>query len=155
MSFFNSIVNLFGTKSGRDLKKLSPLVLEINKSFSHLKDISNDDLRNKTIFFQNLISDSVSLENKELDKLKQKVVSKDFLLNPDDSVYEKIDNITQSIYKKKQKVIDDIKVDAFAVIKETARRFSNNDTIITKCLEFDRILAEKKDYIIINAKSIS
>ena len=128
MSFLNSIVNLFGTKSGRDLKKLNPLVSEINKSFLQLNNITNDELRDKTRIFKKLIFDEVSSENKELAQLKEKIVSKDFLLNPDDAVYERIDNISKSIYKKKQKVLDDIKIEAFAVMKETARRFCNNET---------------------------
>ena len=104
MSFLNSIINLFGTKSGRDLKKLSPLVVEINKSFSKLKDYTNDELRQKTKGFKELIQHKVSDEKKELIALRKKLNTKEFLLNPEDSIYQKIDNITQSIYKKKQKI---------------------------------------------------
>ena len=81
MSFLNSIVNLFGTKSGRDLKKLTPLVAQINKHFIQLENITNDDLRAKTQSFKDLISNEIYAENVELDKLREKVVSKDFLLN--------------------------------------------------------------------------
>ena len=147
MSFLNSIINLFGTKSGRDLKKLSPLVVEINKSFSKLKDYTNDELRQKTKGFKELIQHKVSDEKKELIALRKKLNTKEFLLNPEDSVYQKIDNITQSIYKKKQKILDEIKIEAFAIMKETARRFCVNEEIVVKCTDFDKVLAEKREYL--------
>ncbi len=60
MSFLNSFVNLFGTKSGRDLKKLTPLVSKINKAFIQLEDITHDDLRAKTQSFKDLILKEIS-----------------------------------------------------------------------------------------------
>ena len=147
MSFLNSFINLFGTKSGRDLKKLTPLVSKINGIYAHLETITNDELRSKTDTFKKKISNEVSSENEELDELKQKVKSKDFLLNPDDSLYSRIDDIQKLIYSKKQKVLEEIKLEAFAVIKETARRFCLNDKIVTSSTDFDTYLSENKQYV--------
>ena len=147
MSFLNSFINLFGTKSGRDLKKLSPLVYKINDIYSKLENISNDELRLKTKKFKQILNDEIIKEKKDLAELKEIVKSKDFLLNPDDSVYNKIDDTEKTIYSKQQNVLEKIKLEAFAVMKETARRFSINDQIKTSLTDFDKHLAESKQYI--------
>ena len=63
MPFLNSIINFFGTKSSRDFKKLSPFAEKINEKFQKLEDLSNDQLREKTQYFKNLINDSTESDN--------------------------------------------------------------------------------------------
>ena len=89
MPFLNSIINLFGTKSSRDFKKLSPFAEKINEKFQALENISNNQLRDKTQQFKKQINESTDLENKELRKLHQKINSKEFLSNPNDQIYYK------------------------------------------------------------------
>jgi len=150
MPFLNSIINLFGTKSSRDFKKLSPFAEKINEKFQLLENLSNNQLRDKTQYFKKLISDSTELENKDLKKLHQKINSKEFLLNPNDQVYDEIDNLNNIIFKKTEDVLNTIKEDAFAVMKETARRFVLNKSIEVEATIFDKELSEKRAYISIS-----
>ncbi len=150
MPFLNSIINFFGTKSSRDFKKLSPFAEKINEKFQKLEDLSNDQLREKTQYFKNLINDSTESEKKELEKLNQKINSKEFLLNPSDHIYEEIDNLNNIVFKKVEDVLNTIKEDAFAVMKETARRFALHQSIEVKATNFDKELSEKREYISIS-----
>ncbi len=150
MSFLNSIINLFGTKSSRDFKKLSPFAEKINEKFKLLENISNDQLREKTNSFKKLISDSIQIENKDLESLYKKINSKEFLLNPNNQIYDEIDNLHNIIFKKTEDVLNNIKEDAFAVMKETARRFFLNQSLEVKATIFDKELSEKRKYISIS-----
>ena len=153
MPFLNSIINLFGTKSSRDFKKLSPFAEKINEKFQTLENLSNDQLREKTQYFKKLISDSTESEKNELEKLNQKINSKEFLLNPSDQIYEEIDNLNSIIFKKAEDALNTIKEDAFAVMKETARRFLLNQSLEVKATNFDKNLSEKREYISIVDKN--
>ena len=147
MSFLNSIINLFGTKSSRDFKKLTPFAEKINEHFQALENLSNDELRDKTQSFKKLINESIKSENNDLIKLYKKINSQEFLLNPDDLVYEEIESLNKIILKKVDDVLDGIKEEAFAVIKETARRFFLNDSIKVTTSSFDRELVNEREYI--------
>ena len=153
MPFLNSIINLFGTKSSRDFKKLSPFAEKINKKFQLLENLSNDQLREKTQYFRGLINDSTESEKKELEILNQKINSKEFLLNPSDEIYEEIDALNNVIFKKAEDVLNTIKEDAFAVMKETARRFLLNQSLEVKATSFDENLSEKREYISIEGNN--
>ena len=100
MPFLNSIINFFGTKSSRDFKKLSPFADKINEKFLPLENLSNDQLRDKTKYFKKIITDSTNSESEDLKKLYQKINSKEFLLNPNDQIYDEIDNLNNIIFKK-------------------------------------------------------
>ena len=147
MSFLNSIINLFGTKSSRDFKKLAPFAEKINEYFKTLEYLSNDELRDKTQSFKKLINESIKSENNDLIKLYKKINSQEFLLNPDDLVYEEIESLNKIILKKVDDILDGIKEEAFAVIKETARRFFLNDSIKVTTSSFDRELVNEREYI--------
>ena len=150
MPFLKSIINFFGTKSSRDFKKLSPFAEKINEKFKVLENISNNQLRDKTQQFKKQINDSTNLENMELRKLHQKINSNEFLSNPNDQIYHEIDNLNKIIFKKTEDVLNTIKEDAFAVMKETARRFYLNHSIEVGATAFDKELSEKREYISIS-----
>ena len=150
MPFLNSIINFFGTKSSRDFKKLSPFADKINEKFLPLENLSNDQLRDKTKYFKKIITDSTNSESEDLKKLYQKINSKEFLLNPNDQIYDEIDNLNNIIFKKVEGVLNEIKEDAFAVMKETARRFLVNNSLEVKATLFDKELSEKREYVSIS-----
>ena len=147
MSFLNSIINLFGTKSNRDYKKLAPFADKINNTFYSLEKLSNDDLRSRTLDFKNIISDSIKVENEQLEKLYKKINSKEFLLNPNEKIYEEIDSLNSVIYAKVEEKLNLLKEEAFAVMKETARRFTLNKSIEVEATDFDNSLSKERDYI--------
>ena len=147
MSFLNSIINLFGTKSNRDYKKLAPFADKINNKFYSLEKLSNDDLRSKTLEFKNIISTSIKDENEQLEKLYKKINSKEFLLNPNEKIYEEIDSLNSVIYTKVEEKLNLLKEEAFAVMKETARRFTFNKSLEVEATDFDNSLSKERDYI--------
>ena len=155
MSFLNSLLKVFlGDKSGKDLKKLTPLVDEINNYFNKITSISNDQLRNKTIEFKKLISDETKELNKSVSNLNDQL-SKDLSNDKKEEIFKQIESLENDLIKKKSEVLDRLLPEAFAVVKETARRFFENEEIIVNASDFDQEIASKKSYLKIeNDKAI-
>ena len=155
MSFLNSLLKVFlGDKSGKDLKKLTPLVDEINNYFNKITTISNDQLRNKTIEFKKLISDETKELNKSVSNLNNQL-SKDLSNDKKEEIFKQIESLENDLIKKKSEVLDRLLPEAFAVVKETAKRFFENEEIKLDASDFDKEIASKKSYVKIeNDKAI-
>ena len=128
MSFLNSLLKVFWDKSGKDLKKLTPLVDEINNYFNKITSISNDQLRNKTIEFKKLILDETKELNKSVSNLNDQL-SKDLSNDKKEEIFKQIESLENDLIKKKSEVLDRLLPEAFAVVKETAKRFFENEEI--------------------------
>ena len=147
MSILNSVLKIFiGDKTKKDLKKITPIVKEINNYQEKLNKISNDKLRNKTIEFKNLISNSRSEIDKEINDLNN-LVNQTNDINEKEELYEKIDEKENEANKITNEILDNILPEAFAVVKETATRFLNNSKIKVTASENDILLSHKFDYI--------
>ena len=147
MSILNSVLKIFiGDKTKKDLKKITPIVEEINNYQEKLNKISNDKLRNKTIEFKNLISNSRSEIDKEINDLNN-LVNQTNDINEKEELYEKIDEKENEANKITNEILDNILPEAFAVVKETATRFLNNSKIKVTASENDILLSHKFDYI--------
>ena len=147
MSILNSVLKIFiGDKTKKDLKKITPIVKEINNYQEKLNKISNDKLRNKTIEFKNLISNSRSEIDKEINDLNN-LVNQTNDINEKEELYEKIDEKENEANKITNEILDNILPKAFAVVKETATRFLNNSKIKVTASENDILLSHKFDYI--------
>ena len=147
MSILNSVLKIFiGDKTKKDLKKITPIVKEINNYQEKLNKISNDKLRNKTIEFKNLISNSRSEIDKEINDLNN-LVNQTNDINEKEELYEKIDEKENEANKITNEILDNILPEAFAVVKETAKRFLNNSKIKVTASENDILLSHKFDYI--------
>jgi preprotein translocase subunit SecA len=144
------ISKLFGSKSDRDVKSLMPLVEKVKAEFAKLDQISNDELRAKTIDFKETIKEGLAAIDSEILSIKDRTEN-----NPDLDVSEKVELYTQldKLEKDRNKELEEILLrilpEAFAVVKETARRFTNNPTIEVTATEFDRELAAFKTNVII------
>jgi preprotein translocase subunit SecA len=149
LSFFKKI---FGTKSDADIKKLESVVVEINEAFAKLNGISNDELRAKTDALKVKIKAYIqSDEDKILALTNQAENTSDLDLEKKDDLYKEIDGITKDISKKIEEVLKDILPEAFAIVKETARRFKENKEINVTASEHDKgLVTRKKDYVTIN-----
>jgi preprotein translocase subunit SecA len=139
------ISKLFGSKSERDVKSIQPIVEKIKAEFAKLGDISNDELRAKTITFKETISTGLSGIDAEIKAIKDRIENE-----PDLDVHIKVELYTQldKLEKDRNKELEDILMnilpEAFAVVKETARRFAGNKTIEVTATAFDRELAAQK-----------
>ena len=151
MSIVNSLLKVFlGDKSGKDLKKLTPLVNDINIEFDKLSAVSNDQLRNKTIEFKGIISEQTSDINKSILDLNKKI-SNETSNTKKEILFKEVEILENNLITKKAEILNDILPQAFAVVKETAKRFFENEEIEVTTSDFDKEIASKKSYV--NIKS--
>ena len=139
---------LGGTKSERDIKKIMPYVEKINAEYEKLQSISNDELRAKTSEFKNRINDYIAEENQKVKELKSKVSDNpEMSLEEKESIWDEIDEIEKTTLDKTEAVLNEILPEAFAVMKETARRFKENEVLEVTVNEFDKTLSTTYDSI--------
>ena len=147
-SIVKSITNLFGNKSQRDVKDLWPIVAEINKHFDSYASLSNDELRNKTVEFKSRIADYLSDIDQQINALKHEG---DHLLSEDISqkqeVYDRIDKLEKDKDQILEEILKELLPEAFALVKETSRRFSENPELIVSATQNDRELATTEDFV--------
>lgn len=147
-AIFKGISKIFGNKSDRDIKEVLPRVEKINSFFESYKTLSNDELRAKTSEFQSRIADYLSDIVGEINELKSRIDQElDMSLDEKQDLYDQIDKLKKERNEKLEKVLDDILEEAFAVVKETARRFTENPELEVSASEFDRDLAASKEFV--------
>lgn len=155
-SITNSLKKVFGTKYERDVKTYMPIVHEINEIFEELQSLSNDELRNKTYQFRETIAEHLSGINEDIATIKQQAADEEDLLEKE-NLYAQIDELLEERDKHLEVILKEILPEAFAVVKETARRFSQNETIEVTATDHDRELASNanKSYISIQGNTAS
>jgi preprotein translocase subunit SecA len=146
---------LGGNKSEKDVQKILPIVNKINHHYEQFHALSNDELRNKTVEFKAKIKAHLSEIDTEIAELQQ---TADSLppqeIHEKDKLYHKIDKLKKDRDKHIEAVLNEILPEAFAIIKETARRFKDNSTLIATATDLDRELSVKKDYISIQNNEV-
>ena len=147
--FLDVLSKLFGNKYDKDVKLIAPIVKEINKQYEQLSPLTNDELRNKTIALKTQINDFVAEERAQIKKLKEESSSKEIPAEQKEELYKKIDALEKTILAKIEETLNTILPTAFAIVKETARRFTENETLEVTASENDKELAPTKDFIII------
>lgn len=145
-----------GNKSEKDVKQIEPIVIRINEYFQQYQSLTNDELRGKTAEFKQRIKDHLREIDTEIENKKQ---SAEALPETDiqgrDAVYREIDELKKDRDKEIEKILNEILPEAFAVVKETAQRFKENEETVSTATDLDRDLSVKKDYIRIeNDKAI-
>ena len=147
MSILNSILKTFvGDKTKKDLSQITPLISEINSHQKNLETLSHDELRQKTIIFK----EEITKERKDFDLTILKLLEEVKLTGDIDlkeSLYQQIDSQEEEAQNAVEEVLNKILPEAFAVVKETARRFVENTSIEVTASEYDRELSQQKEYI--------
>ena len=151
----NIISKLFGNKYDKDVKEITPIIEKINFEFSKLSALTNDDLREKTSDFKNQITDFTSNEKQEIEELKKEANLATTPTDEKEGLYKKIDSLEELIITKTEEVLNLILPQAFAVVKETAKRFAENDEVIVTATQNDKELAATKDFVSITAENAS
>lgn len=137
-----------GTKSDKDIREIMPYLDTIKEVYPAIQKLSNDELRNKTLEFKAKIHDAISEKEQQIADLKEKIENDPEMdMDEKEHIYEEIDQIDKESYEITQKVLNEILAEAFAVIKETAKRFKENDTIEVTATQFDRDMAATRDSI--------
>ena len=147
MSFINSILKVFvGDKSQKDVKAIQPLITKIKSFETALAGLSNDELRAKSDIFKQKIKEARAEKDNKIVALKQEAENTADIDKRED-IYNEIDALEKEAYEISEKVLNDILPEAFAVIKETAKRFKENTTVTVTATPLDRELSATKSYI--------
>jgi len=148
LSFLNKgLRKILGSKSEKDLKKLQPYVNKINNEYNILSKISDQDLRNKTKYFKEKINKELEQTSEEILNLKKSYKSAGEEIEIKENILNEIDKLKESQIKIIENKLNEILPQAFAVIKETARRFSENKQLEVIAGEHDRKLSQTKNNI--------
>ena len=151
MAFVNKILGkILGNKSERDIKETSPIVEKIKEEYNRIVQLSNDGLREESEKLKNIISNRIKPEEDEIASIKEQVEEAD--IQESEKLYAQIDKLEDRIVAKLEEVLNEILPAAFAVIKETARRFFENETIEVSANDFDKNLAANRDSIYIKGE---
>lgn len=148
MSFIDKFLSkLFGNKSDRDIQEIMPIIEQVKAEFDRVQKLSNDELRNETNLLKAKIQEYIKPEEEKVSTLKIKVEDPQTAIDAKEGIYKEIDQIEDNINVKIEEVLKDILPTAFAVIKDTARRFSDNEQITVSTSAFDQELAAQNEHV--------
>ncbi|MCB0387190.1 MAG: preprotein translocase subunit SecA [Winogradskyella sp.] len=155
MTLLDSVLKIFvGDKSKQDVKAIMPIVNKIKTFEAALESLSHDALRAKTTAFKEQIAEARKPYHETIEKLMAEAEATEDIDKRED-IYQEIDGIKDTIYKVTEEVLNEILPEAFAVVKETAKRFVNNTEITVTASTYDRELSGEKDYVSLdNEKAI-
>ena len=145
MGFLNVLQSLFGNKSTRDMKLIQPIVESVKAVYPEIEALSHDELRARTKEIQRYVQDSAKDEKAKRDELKAKI--EDTPLDEREAIFNQIDKLEKDILEIYEHALDEVLPVAFSIVKETARRFTQNDEIVVTANDFDRELATTKDFV--------
>ena len=150
MNFNKFLKSLFGDKSTRDMKLIQPLVEKVKAVSPEIEKLDNDALRQRTKTIQQQVQDAAKEQKARIDELKATIESTPIDERAD--IFAQIDKIEKEVLDIYEKALDEVMPEVFAIVKETARRFAENEETIVTATDFDRELAgdPKKDFITID-----
>jgi preprotein translocase subunit SecA len=138
---------IFGDKTAKDRKEYQPIIDKANQFFEQFNSISDDELRQKTFQFRKRVLDHIQSLEDELAELNAKAADPATTINDKEELFDAIDRLVKTIDDRIEEVLLEIMPEAFAVVKETARRWSQNGQLTVTAQDFDRDLSLKKDGI--------
>ena len=145
MGFNQILSSIFGNKSTRDMKEIQPWVNKVKAVYPEIQKLDNDALRAKTEELKAYIRNSAAEQRAKVDELKAKVESTE--LEDREELFNQIDKLEKEILDLYEKALDEVLPTAFAIVKDTARRFTENEEIVVTATDFDRQLAATKDFV--------
>lgn len=148
MGFNDILTKLFGNKSQRDLKEINPFVDKIKASYAEIEKLSNDDLRSKTVSIRQQIADYVAAEKNRIAEIKKEVENLE--IDQREDAWAEVDKLEKTITTKYEEVLMEVLPEVFAIVKDTARRFTQNEEVEVTANDFDRLLAQTKDFVVID-----
>jgi preprotein translocase subunit SecA len=149
MGLSNFLTKFFGTKSDRDLRELMPIVNKIREVYPRYTTLTNDQLREETARLRQTVRDYIADDEARVEQLKVQMESDEIDYEEKEKLYKEVERLTKQIDDKIEEVLNQILPDAFSIVKETARRFKENETIEVTATQFDRDLAARKDFVTI------
>ena len=150
MNFNQILRSLFGDKSSRDMKLIQPLVEKVKAVYPEVQKLDNDQLRQRTKAIQRQVQDSALKQKEEIEKLKATI--EDTPIDERADIFAQIDKLEKEVLDIYEKALDEVMPEVFSIVKETARRFAENEETIVTATDFDRELAAdpRKDFVSID-----
>ena len=150
MNFNKLLKSLFGDKSSRDMKLIQPLVQQVNAIYPEIQKLDNDALRQRTKTLQQQVQNSANEQKKRIEELKATIENTPIDERAD--IFAQIDKIEKEVLEIYEGALNEVMPEVFAIVKETARRFAENEETVVTATDFDRELAAdpKKDFITID-----
>ncbi len=145
MGFNEFMTSLFGNKSQRDLKEITPFVEKVKAVYPKIEQLSHDELRTRTEALKQQIRNYVAAERTQVDELRKGIDEKE--LEEREAIWAEVDKIEKQITEKLEIVLQEVQPEVFAIVKDTARRLKENEEIELTATQFDRDLAAKHDFI--------
>ena len=150
MNFNKILKSLFGDKSSRDMKLIQPFVEKVKQAYPAVQQMSNDELRERTQQIRQQVQQSAKEQKAEIEKLKATIEQTP--LDERADIFAKIDKLEKEALEVYEKALNDVMAEVFAIVKDTARRFAENEETVVTATDFDRELAgdPRKDFITID-----
>lgn len=150
VSFSGFLKKMFGSKAERDLKAIQPILSKILSSYERIDKLSDDDLRAESLRIKNVIAERIAADEAKKRSLRQQLEDVNISADEKEKLATEVDALAKRIDEQIEVVLMEVLPDAFAVMKSTARRFKENETIRVKATESDRDLAASKDFVTID-----
>jgi len=150
MNFNNFLKSLFGDKSNRDMKLIQPIVEKVKAAYPEIQKLSNDELRAKTKELQQYVQDSAKEQKQQIAELKAKIENTP--IDEREDIFNQIDKLEKEVLDLYEQALNEVLPTAFSIMKDTARRFAENEDTIVTATDFDRELASNpaNDFISID-----
>jgi len=150
MDIVSSIIKFFfGSKADKDRKQIEPYVQKIKEIYPSIEKLSNDELRGRSAALMQQIADFIAQDEAHIVEQKDKLEFGDISLAEKEKISKDIETTKKRIDEKIEQKLDEILPEAFAIMKDTARRFTENEVVEVTATQFDRNLAASKDFVTI------
>ncbi|MDE5621622.1 MAG: preprotein translocase subunit SecA, partial [Alistipes sp.] len=138
---------VFGSKADKDRKQIEPYLAKIKAVYPTIEALSNDELRARSEALKQAIADFIAADEARIVELKAALEKPETTLEEKEKISKEIDETTKRIDERIEEKLDEILPEAFAIMKDTARRFAQNDEVVVTANDFDRDLAAEKDFV--------
>ncbi|MEA4918342.1 preprotein translocase subunit SecA [Proteiniphilum sp.] len=145
MGWNDFISKIIGNKAQRDLNEINPVVRKVKEAYAGIERLSNDELRARTKELEIRIQEYVAEDKAQIEELKAGIDAID--LDKRETVWNQVDKLEKEVTEKYEKVLEEVLPEAFSIMKDTARRFTQNDEIVVTATDFDRDLAASHDFV--------
>ncbi len=146
----NLIKTVFGSKADKDRKEIEPYIARIKSVEPQIAALSNDELRERSAALRRQIADYISAEETRIVELKSQLEEYGIDLAQKESISKEIETLKKRVDEKIEEVLDQILPEAFAIMKDTARRFTQEDVVVVTANDFDRDLAAERDFVTVD-----
>ncbi|MCU4166474.1 preprotein translocase subunit SecA [Carboxylicivirga caseinilyticus] len=150
MAIAKFLSKLIGNKSDRDMKEVAPIVKKIKEVYPQIEKLTHDELRQKSQELKAQIQGAIKADEDKIADYKQQIEEGKIAVSEREKIYNEIDKIEKDILVKLEEALTEALPTAFSIIKDTARRLKENETIEVTANDFDRDLAASKDFVEIN-----